>query len=235
MCGNQHCANDYIKCGIPSKYIHIGLNETILKNYWDWVDRQQKEMKPIPKSLFIFDDVLCMTSSKKWNRQRTSDCYMLGRLFNEGRHINASVILVVQQVGIGLRFLRCSDVACFFGSSINCGQDMKSIRDHYLPTDRKNANWILQSCYKHDVIVCEYFRQESHDWKNKIKLFRANKQIVAFDISKFDEPIECESAPKPERRIAPWQKAFEDHANSKYVQKTVRQGGNILRSDISGE
>ena len=145
FCGNQHCANEYKKIGVPDKYIHITLKEEVIKEYWEFVDSQLKKSKPIPKTLFLFDDVLCMTSSKKWGKTRTSDCYWLGRLFNEGRHINASCCLVVQQIGIGLRFLRNADVACFFGSAINCGQDLKNIRLHYLPCDSKTANWILKT------------------------------------------------------------------------------------------
>jgi hypothetical protein len=241
MAGNQHCANEYLQAGVPQKYIHVGLQEQVIKDYWEWVDSQLSADKPIPKPLFIFDDVLCMTSSKKWGKTRTSDCYWLGRLFNEGRHIHASVVLVVQQIGIGLRFLRNADVACFFGSAINCGQDLKSIRQHYLPCDSKTADWILQSCYQHDVIVCEYFRQQSQDWRTKIKLYRVKKQIVNFDARRYESAAAVpEAEPEPTepgrtRENAPWRcakKSPEGRPDSKHVQAAVRHADPLLRKRV---
>ena len=69
--GNAHCGREYSKAGVPAKYIHIGLEEEVIKEYWEWVDKQMELGKPVPNTLFIFDDVLCMTSSKKWGKTRT--------------------------------------------------------------------------------------------------------------------------------------------------------------------
>ena len=65
--GNAHCGREYSKAGVPAKYIHIGLDEEVIKEYWQWVD---KIGKPGPNSLFIFGDVLCMTSSQKMGKNQ---------------------------------------------------------------------------------------------------------------------------------------------------------------------
>ena len=240
MAGNGHCAREYQRAGCPEKYIHVGLKEQLISDYWTWVEGQLKEGRPIPKTLWIFDDVLCMTSSKKWSKTRTSDCYWLGRLFNEGRHIRASVCLCIQQIGVGLRFLRCSDVACFFGSALNCGQDVKNVRQHYLPCDSKTADWILNSCYKHDVIVCEYFRQESRDWKDRIKIYRVSKDIVSYEPGAGREPSPEPPSEEPDdgrkRTDAPWHRSFADRKPAaKHVHSSVRQADRVLRGGVHSD
>ena len=88
--------------------------------------------------------------------------YWLGRIFS-----NISAVLCVQQVGIGLRFIRNSDVAAFFPSALSCGQDVKNVVQHYLPCDPSTGRWILDSCFKHDIIICSYWKQDTRDWRKK--------------------------------------------------------------------
>ena len=181
FCGNEHCAREYTPF-IPGKYVHSSLRLDIIENYWAWCDKRREQGKNVPKSLFIFDDVLVTQSSKKHGVTRTSHEYWLNRLWAEGRHQNISCVLSVQSLSVGLPFLRCSDAFICFPSSLYCGQDQEMLTKNYMPCgSRKTAEAIADTFCQHEALICSYWRQESRRWQTRIFWYKVSKEIASFN------------------------------------------------------
>jgi hypothetical protein len=179
FCGNAHCASEY-KQFLPGKYVHLGLREDILQNYWKFSDEMREQKKT--KCLFIFDDVLVTTSNKKYGVTRTSNNYWLNRLWAEGRHQNISVLLSVQSLSVALAFIRCSDVFICFPSAFYSGQDQKMLTENYMPiANKKQAEWVVDHFTQHEALVVEYWRQESRLWQSRIFYYKVSNRIAKYN------------------------------------------------------
>ena len=178
--GTEHTASEY-RSYIPGKYVHVGLRDDIMAGYWNWVEKQRTEKKAIPKTLFIFDDCLVLNSNKKFGVTRTDHNYWLMRIWAEGRHMGISACLCVQQLAVGLRFIRCSDVFLCMPSAFYAGQDQEMLTKNYMPCpNRKTAEWIADCFTQYEILVCEYWRQTSRAWQTRVKWFRVPGNIVTF-------------------------------------------------------
>ena len=178
--GSQHTAQEYSSF-LPAKYIHVGLREDIIQSYWAWCDEQRELKKAVPPCLFIFDDVLVTTSSKKYKVTRTSNNYWLGRLWQEGRHQNISCVLNVQSLSVALPFVRCSDIFICFPSAFYASQDVKMLTENYMPCPKKTAEWISDQFTQYEALVCEYWRQTSRKWETRIFWYRVSNKIAKYD------------------------------------------------------
>ena len=153
----------------------------------------------------------------------------------------------VQQVGIGLRFIRNSDVAAFFPSALSCGQDVKNVVQHYLPCDPSTGRWILDSCFKHDIVICSYWKQDTRDWRKRIHIYKVSKAIAKFEHDDRPEPDtggsgregtgggagEC-SPRERTRGTAPWHTAFEKpRSGRQHVPPAIQSGGSRFRGRMA--
>jgi hypothetical protein len=230
--GSQHTASEYSSF-LPGKYIHIGLREDIIQNYWKWCDQQREEKKPVPPCLFIFDDVLVTTSSKKYNVTRTSNNYWLGRLWQEGRHQNISCVLLSQSLSIALPYVRCSDLFICFPSAFYAYQDVKMLTENYMPCPKKTAEWISDQFTQYEALVCEYWRQKSRQWQTRIFWYRVSTKIAKYDAdAAFDREPRREQGTVPGVRAGHEGRVDNKRTNTReYVHPALHSGE---REDGSG-
>ena len=178
ICGNWHCAREYIKSGaIVEKYCHGKYNPEILKNWFQKSDEILKSGKDLPKTLFILDDVLVLNSIKNEQRRTSNDPY-ISRLAVQGRHYNAATILIVQSWSVALGYVRNADVVAVSPSSLYAGSDFESLVKNYMTgTNLAQNKEILELFNKHDFLVLRYYLA-TRDQSKLLSWYRVAKRDI---------------------------------------------------------